>query len=182
MLRRVGVEDVSAIATSLNDARTELFEFAAEFFHVDFDGVGEAVELIAPDAVEDAGAGEDGAGVLEEEAEEGKFFGGQGEGLTGAEGLLGGQVGTDVESFEEQARLLIGAAEEGADTGEEFFEGEGFTEIIVGTGVESPDALWEGIASSEEEDGCGAVVTTEAGEDLESVFAGEPPVEEDEIP
>lgn len=34
------------------------------------------------------------------------------------------------------------AAEEGADAGEEFFEGEGFDEVVVGAAVENSKAPW----------------------------------------
>ncbi len=105
--------------------------------------------------------------VAEEVGEEVEFAGGGVEGVAGEgeDGLGAGGA----------------AAEEGADAGGEFGEGEGFDEVVAGAQVEAEDAVFDGVAGGEEEDGGGEAAAADGGEDFEAGAAGEHDVEDDEV-
>ena len=155
-------------------------EFLAEAADVDVDDVGVAVEVHVPDLFGDEGAGEDFAGAAGEECEEGEFLGAEVETFAGAGGLVADEIDFEIGDGEEIGLACAGAAEDGADAGEEFREGEGFDEVIVGAEFEAFDAVFDGIAGGEEEDGDGGAGAAEFLEDGPAVEAGEHDVEDDE--
>ena len=174
-------------------------DFGAEHGDVVIDGAGGGEGAVAPDGIEELFAGDGGAGVFGEEAEDGEFFGGAVKKFGGFVGIgwvswvsffvlgavdgLGGEVDLQVAELEvvEGCLFAAGAAEEGADAGEEFFGAEGFDEVIIGAGIEAFDAVLDHAFGGEEEDGDVAMEFAKFGADGEAIEAGHHDVEKDEV-
>ncbi|MCU1239233.1 MAG: hypothetical protein JWP63_7200, partial [Candidatus Solibacter sp.] len=75
----------------------------------------------------------------------------------------------------------LSAAEKSADAGEEFDEGEGLDEVIVGAGFEAFHAVVEGAAGTEDEDRRADFAIANFLEDLKAVHVGQHAVEDEEI-
>ncbi len=73
------------------------------------------------------------------------------------------------------------ASEEGADTGHEFLEVEGFDHVVVGAGVEAVDFVSDGVAGGEHEYRCGELVAAQAATEIDAVNFGEGDVEDEEV-
>jgi len=73
------------------------------------------------------------------------------------------------------------APQEGVDAGEEFGEGKGFAEVVVGPGLQAGDAVFDGVVRGEDEDAEVCAFGTELAEDVEAVALGKREVEEQEF-
>ncbi|GAC1528364.1 MAG: hypothetical protein NVS3B12_00200 [Acidimicrobiales bacterium] len=71
--------------------------------------------------------------------------------------------------------------QEGAKTGQEFFEGKGLDEIIIGAGIKTGDAVCGGVTSGEHQDRGVVPGRPQPAAHLESVDAGHADVEQDGI-
>jgi hypothetical protein len=71
---------------------------------------------------------------------------------------LGRQVDLDVLVADRDGSCLVGTSQQRPDPGQKFFERKGLGQIVVGTCVEAVDALGNGIASRQEQNGRGAIV------------------------
>ena len=119
----VDVETVAEAAHGDDEARVGRvgFDFATEFDDVGVDDAVGDVGVGAPDEFDEAVAGEDFAGVLEEGFEETEFEGGHLDGRAEAAEFGFGGVEFAVAEFEDGSRSGGGgAAEEGLDAGAEF--------------------------------------------------------------
>jgi hypothetical protein len=74
----------------------------------------------------------------------------------------------------------LGAAQDGLDPEDDFFEVEGFGDVVVAADGEAGDAVADGVAGGEEEDGQVAGGPEALG-DFEAVHVGEHDVEDDEV-
>lgn len=72
-------------------------------------------------------------------------------------------------------------SKEGADPGEKLVEAEGFDQVVIGTGVETFDAVFDATLGGEHEDGEGDVEAAEFGADGIAIEAGHHDVEEEEV-
>jgi len=120
--------------------------------------------------------------MAQEEGQEGKFLGREIQGMSATTGALRGEVDADIAVRQRQFGGALATAEEGADPGEQLVKGERLTEVVVSPGIETPDTLGDGVARRQEEDWNSAPGGSIAAQQVEPIFAGEPPVQEDQVP
>lgn len=159
-------------------------EMFAEVGDVDVDGAGIAVEVVAPDEVEELVAGHDAVGVVDEGEEEVELFGAEFDG--GAVDSDFVAVGVDGEVGE----LALGggcgwcggrgAAEDGFDAGDEFTGVKRFGEVVIGAEFEADDFVDIIGAGGEHEDG-ELAGSADLATDFPAIEAGEHEIENDEI-
>ena len=105
---------------------------------MDVDGAVEDFVCAVADFVDELFAAFDAAFGAGEDEEEFEFDGGEDEGFAGEGGGAGFDVDFEVldgdfgEGFGAGEVGALGAAEDGAEAGEEFAGGEGFGEVVVG--------------------------------------------------
>lgn len=153
--------------------------FFAKGGEVEVDGVGEGF-FVVPDAFEDGFSGEDLALVSGEGFEEGEFSFGEFEVLSGAGGGVGASVDDEVGDLDAVGFKGGVASGEGADAGEEFGDGEGFDEVIVGADIEAGDFVFGGVAGGEHEDGGVETGAADGLGEFDAVHFGEHEVEDEE--
>src|SRR5579863_713251 len=170
---RVGLvgeaQQVAGAATRVEERRVfRAVDFAAKAIYVDFDEVGERVELLVPNVLGDFGAADDAANVTHEKFEQGVFFVGQGNMAAGAGSSLPGRVQGQGFNGELSGLQLERTAQQSAQAGQEFAKLEGLGEIVVGAMVEAGDAVFDGIARSQHEHRNALAVFAEPAANLES--------------
>ena len=74
------------------------------------------------------------------------------------------------------------ATDQGAGAGQQLLEGKRLAQVVVGASVEAAHPVADRVARREEEHGRGPTLTAMALQDLQAVRAGQPPVEDDEVP
>ena len=74
------------------------------------------------------------------------------------------------------------ATDQGAGAGEQLLEGERLAQVVVGAAVEAAHPVADRVARREEEHGRGPALAAMALQDRQAVRAGQPPVEDDEVP
>lgn len=160
-------------------------EFTAEAGDVHVERAIEGMELAAEDGLGEELALDDFAGRAHEDFEESELDVGEIDGRVVLEN--GARGGIEDEVFDDEGGGFRrgggggGAATDGADAGEELTSVEGLGEVVVGTHLETDDAIDVFAAGGEEEDGVGGG-GADALEDFEAVDAGEHDVEEDHGP
>lgn len=178
----IQAEDITPTANGLDEALGEIaIHLVAQVMDGDVDDIGEWVEVFVPGLFGEAGAGGEFAGVAGEAGKDGEFLGGQGNGFSGAGHGLTSDIQLQVGNLEEFGFCGSGSAEEGADAGEQFGEGEGFDEVIIGPGFEAVDTIADGITGGEHEDAGGGPGVAELGKDIETIFAGEQDIQDEEV-
>src|ERR1039457_6095880 len=75
----------------------------------------------------------------------------------------------------------LAAAQEGADAGQEFDEGEGLDEVIVGALFQAFDAIVEGAAGAQDEHRGADFAVADFFEDLEAVHVGQHTVQNHQV-
>jgi hypothetical protein len=153
----------------------------AEALDIDVDEVGAGIEVVVPDVFADLDATEDAAGGAHEVFEEGELAGGELDAGGFAFYLAGCEVEDEVIHAKNVGGVAGGAADDGVDAGDEFFDVKGFGQVIIGAEVEAFDAFIEAGARGEEDDGDGISLFAESAEDTESVAAGKHDIEDDEV-
>jgi len=178
----VVAEDVAAAAAGLEQGLAGFFaKFAAEAVHVDFNEVGKRIEGFVPDVFGDFGAADNAAGVAGEIFEERVFLGSERDGTRAAfRGLLSG-VEFEIADYDTWGTEFVGAAEEGAEAGEEFAEFEWLGEVIVGAGIETFDAVVDAVFRGEHKNWRALAACADGFADGETVQAGDHDVEDDQI-
>ena len=183
MPRRLFVaEDIADSPDGADEGFTAAgFDLAAESIDVDVDDVGVRLDAHAPDLVEDHGAADDAAGIAAEEFEQRELVGGELELFVPSGGLAAEEIEAEIEDLED-GDIVNGrgvAADEVAEAGEEFRSGEGLDEVVVAAGFQAADAIVDGAASGEDEDGGAEALLLETGDEGEAVFVGQAEVEDD---
>ena len=74
------------------------------------------------------------------------------------------------------------ATDQGAGAGQQLLEGERLAQVVVGAAVEAAHPVADRVARREEEHGRGPALAAMALQDRQAVRAGQPPVEDDEVP
>ena len=120
--------------------------------------------------------------MAEEEDEQGQLLGRQVQGMAGPLGLLRRQVHTHVAIGERHDLDRPPATDQGAGAGQQLLEGERLAQVVVGTAVEAAHPVADRVARREEEHGRGPALAAMALQDRQAVRAGQPPVEDDEVP
>ena len=152
-----------------------------EIIDVNIDDIGEAVEIILPDMLGDHGARDQLVGVQHQKLQEGIFFAGEDAGSSASLDLLGHLIEFKVGDF--QNRGLVGAltSEQGPDTGQKFVKGEGFGEVIIGSGIETRDFITDGVAGGEHQNRSADLFFAQLAADVEAVLSGEHEIQNDEV-
>ena len=155
-------------------------DFAAEVADVDVDDVGEAVVIHIPDMFDDHGAAEGTALVAHHVFENAEFLGREVDGFGAAGDFAADAIEREVGDLEALGRGLS-AAQEGADAGEEFDEGEGLDEVIVGALFEAFDAIVESAAGAENQHRRADLAIANFLEHLEAVHIGKHAVQNHQV-
>jgi hypothetical protein len=135
-----------------------------------------------PNAFAEFGAGEDTAGLLEENLEDIEFARRERDGLAGAGDAAVEDIHDEVAGLKEIGGSGRGAAAaEGFDAGDEFLHREGFGEVVVGAGFEAFDAVADFATGGEDEDARGTSGGAEARENGEPIETWQAEIEDDEI-
>ena len=74
-----------------------------------------------------------------------------------------------------------GAAQDGADAGDDLFESEGLGDVVVTTGTQTGHLVLGGVLCGQEEHGGGGAVFAQAAGHLEAVHAGHHDVQDNEV-
>ena len=175
-------EQISLAPHGLDQPRAPRLQDAAQRVDVNVQRVGDEVVGLAPDVPVDPRPRENLAGMAEEEDKHCQLLGRQVQGMAGPLGLLRRQVDAHVAIGERHYLERATATYQGAGAGEQLLEGKWLAEIIVGAGVESAHPVADRVARREEEHGRGPTLAAMALQDRQAVRAGQPPVEDDEIP
>ena len=139
---------------------------------VDIDDVRPALEREVPGAVEQLGAAERHAGPAHEQLEQRELLGGEVELLVAAPRPVRSRIQTEIADLEDGRPLHRRASSQRAQPREQLLEGERLGEVIVGAGIESIDAVVDGVARREHQDGRPDAAAAHQAADLEAVRPG----------
>jgi len=92
------------------------------------------------------------------------------------------QVQTEVGVYEDRVGGAGRPAGQGPNAGQELFERERLTQVVVRPGIQAADAVWYGISGGQKQDRRGLAGRAETLEQCQSVGARQPPVQEDDVP
>jgi len=177
-------EDIAHTSEGSDEGSSALgVDFAAKPVDVDVDDIGVWLDAHAPDLIEDHGAGDDAAGVAAEIFEQDEFLRGEGEGLAGAGGLAAEEVELEIEDAEAGGLGWRGGfpPEQIAQAGEQLGHGERLGEVIVATLLEAADAVVDGAAGGEDEDGGVDAELTEPEDESDAVLVGQPEIDDENV-
>jgi hypothetical protein len=126
-------------------------ELAAQMVDIDLDRV--AADLLAPgvEVLFQLRARQGASGLLHQRQQQGVLPGGKLNGFAGAAHGARGRVERDPGCGEHRRRLAAGSPQQGAQAGVEFAEVEGLHQVVVGPGIETPDAVVDGIAGGQDQ-------------------------------
>ena len=147
--------------------------------HIHHVGVG--VKGIVPHVIDDCFTSENTAPVAQEEFKDGELFSGEIDHVPGAGTQAGAGVKNEIGDLMEERFQIRRATEEGADTREEFREGERLNKVVVRPGVQAGDAVADRVAGSEHENGDADAVRPQAAAEIEAGKPGEQDVEDNEV-
>jgi len=156
------------------------FEFFAELSDEDAEVFGLVYGVSAPDGGEQGAMGDDLAVVAGQVGDELEFFGGEVDGASLDGDGVGDGVDEEVSGLNGAGGALRGAAEVGADAGEEFVVAEGLGDVVVGASVEGFDLGALVVADGEYEDGGGGGGADGAA-DVDAGHGGHHEVGDDEV-
>src|SRR6202043_866474 len=103
--------------------------------------VGKGIIILVKEMLVKLGAGDDLAAMDGEVFEDGELARRENDGNSGTGGRAGAGIKDDIANLDLAARLVGAAADEGAETREQFRQIEWFDEIIVRPGVEAFHAV-----------------------------------------
>src|ERR1700738_3022009 len=147
-------QKVAAAATSLQHGLGGVVaKFAAQAVDVDLNEIGKGVKGLVPDMLGNFCAADDATGVTGEEFEEGVFLGGKRNGVAAAFNGLRGSVQGEIANNDLWRTQIVGAPEQCAETGKELAKFKRFSEVVVGAGVETFDAVIDAVSSRQHENG-----------------------------
>ena len=165
-------------ATACDD---EVFaQLLADVGDMHIDEVGQAVFCLIKEVIVNLRAGDELTLVESQEFDKRVFQGGEVDRLA----VLGDRAGVGMKSSDADGDVRVGqpggAADEGADTGQEFFQVKRFDEIVVGPFVEAFDAIINTVQGSKDQDRS-LLRLAKFLEHLPAVEAGEHEVENDGV-
>src|SRR5271155_3701290 len=139
-----GLEAVAGAADGFEIARVfgVRLDFFADAADIDVDRARGHVGRVTPDGIEKMVAGKDPAEVAGEVIEQAKLGGGGGDGLSANGEDHGGGVDGDFADLKRAGReRTLKAAEHGFDAGDEFARAERLGDVVVGSDLETEDAV-----------------------------------------
>ncbi len=105
----------------------------------------------------------------------------QREGALPALALAGGEVQRQVAHPQQATLALEAPPEQGAQAGQQLRQSEGLDQVVVGTRIESLDAVVDGVARREHEDRRVVAGAAHAAADGQAVDIGQPEVEDQRV-
>src|SRR5215831_5230405 len=179
---RGATENVPAAAPCLEKRRAaRVAEFTPQTVYVDFDEIREGIERFVPDVFGNFRAADDPAGVARQKLEERIFLRGERDGAVAALGGLRGGVEDQVSYNNLRGKQFVRAAQKSSEAREEFAKLKGLCQVVVGTGIEAGNAVFDGIASRQHEDGHALSERANGTTGRETVAAGNHYVEDDQV-
>jgi hypothetical protein len=139
-------------------------------------------DVVSPYGVDDLGAGDHAAEVVEEELQHLQLDGGEIGACAAAPKLGAGEIGLAVAETAHRLGIGGGAAEQGADAGAELTGTERLGHVIVGAEIEAHDFFGLLSFRGQHEDRGADLVAPQVAADLEAVLARQHDVEQDEVP
>ena len=160
-----------------------VFDFLAEFRDMDVHrtGIHGFGVLVAPDLLEEFGAGNGVVAVVPQVFEDFDFLAGEREFFGAAGAGVFAEVHAEV-AGDELAFVFHGlatAAQHGFDSGEEHRDGERLRHVVVGAVLEAVDDVFVGVLCRKDDDREALVLFTDLVTDGEAVHAREHEVKED---
>ena len=156
-------------------------ELAAQALEGDVNDVGAGLELQMPDLLKEFGASDGAAFGAQQTFEQGVFAGGEIYDDLGATHLVTDGVYLKVGDGVGENGLGGVTSQDGAKAGAEFTGGERLGQVIVGTEIESGDAVFERIAGGKDEDGQTSATEAEAAKNFQPIEAGKHEVEHEGV-
>src|SRR5262249_3031301 len=147
--------------------QTGPLQLAAQQVDVDVDDVGQGVVGLAPDVAAEHLAADDGVLVPGQVGQHLELAQGQGDLHPGAGGAAGGQGAPQAGGPQHRLGVGLDAAQQDAQAGQQLGEGEGLDQVVVGAGVQAGDAVLDGVASGQDENGRGPARPAQVGQDLQ---------------
>ena len=159
-------------------AAIDLFVEVAD---IDIHDVGEGVVMVSPDLFEKGHAAERFVGIGHQTGEEVEFLPGQRNRLGAAAHFASVSIQCEIGHLQQCGGLLVRglAPEQRFDSGEEFFQGKGFAEVIVRSLAESAQFILQCVFGGEHQDQSLDLFTTQDLADLVTVYAGKQQVEDE---
>src|ERR1041385_351246 len=147
------LQDVPDAADRVEQLLLEpVVDLAAKVIDVHVDHVGAGVKVVIPDMFGENRPGEDPAGVPHEVFEQRILLPGQLDRGVSALRLVRNRVELKVGDLQDGRLVRASPPEESSDACNELGEGEGLREIIVRTGIEASDSVFDGILGREHQD------------------------------
>lgn len=154
-------------------------DLLAQRRHVEVDGIWQGF-FVLKHALEDHFAVENVSRVPGQGDEKRELALGQANLLAApGDGVVRG-VDAEIGDFDDLGLLVGFAAFQGAESGEEFLEGKGFGEVVIGSRVEPFDFVIDAVEGGQHDDRGRDTGLAEGSTDLEPGHAGEHHVEEDD--
>src|SRR5260221_3181616 len=154
--------------------REALVDLVTQVVNVDIHDIGECVQVVAPDCVNDLCAREYPAWMGHQVFQQRKLFGRQLDDATAAACLVPHQVERQITHHELRGliKTTIPATQQGVDARQEFLHGERLGEVIIGPHVEARHTVFNRSACREHQHGRHNVFGAHLTADFESVNAG----------
>ncbi len=156
-------------------------DFAPQAIDVNLNKIGKRIEGFVPHVFRDFGPADDAPDVAGEKFQQGVLLLCERDRLTGTLGRLRGGIDGEVGDFELGRAEIAGAAEKRAEPREKLAKLEGLREVVVGSMIEAGNAILDGVASRQHQDGYAMPSLAETPANLKTVHAGDHNVENDEV-
>lgn len=159
------------------------FDLLAEADDVFVDGSGRGKGGHAPDPIEEIVPGHHLSGPFDQQRQHREFAGRKWEFLVVVEGPAGGEVDDDVAECDAWGcrRRGVVAAKEGPYAGQEFVATERFGQVVVGTGVQALDAVFDPAAGRQDKDSTSESEAAKLSANGESIQLGKHEIEQHEV-
>jgi hypothetical protein len=177
-------EDIANSAQSADEGLLAVaVDLAAQPVDVDVYDVGVGLNAHAPDILEDHGAGDDAAGVAAKVLEEDELLGSELEELAGARSFAAEEVELKIKNMEAGCLPRGGrvAAEKIAQAGEEFSKREGLGEVVIAALFQAADAIVDGAASREDEDGSAHADLAKTKDEVNAVHVRKAEIDDEDV-
>ena len=179
---RLRANHVADAAHGVNELGLALdVDLGAEQADERVEGVFFDLPVESPDGFDEGAAGDNFSSAVHQALEEVVLGAGEEDVFTGARDFASRRIEDKISHLNLGLLGDRGATLDGAQAGEEFFEGKGLGEVVVGAGVEAADEVGDGVLGSEHEQGRGDVLGAQALGDLVAVERGHHDVEDDDI-
>ncbi len=158
-----------------------LVDFVSQVTDVDIDDVGERVEIQVPDMFGYHGAGQYPSGIAHHVFEKGIFFGCEFDALASPRDLMRDGVQNQVVDLQDSRGFTAGSSQQRPGAGQQFLDGKGFGEVIVGSGIQAFDALVHFGAGGQNENGGFDFFGANAFQDFQAGKGGKHEIENDQV-